>query len=71
MRDTGDDDIERDKRIAALEDGLRAGEVLARCEHASGCGAQCRCGAWGERNVARAELYRHYRALLASPEGKG
>lgn len=37
---------------------VAASEALARCEHSSGCGAQCRCGAWEERNERRAEFYR-------------
>ena len=59
-------------RVAALDKALEAADAFARLEHASGCGAQCRCGAWQERNAARSEFYRHYRASrAASPTGGG
>ncbi len=56
------------RRVEVLRAALEAADALACCEHTSGCGAQCRCGAWEERNEKRAEFYRLYRAALAAPD---
>ena len=57
------DFLQAEARAKELEEALGAADALASCEHTSGCGAQCRCGAWEDRNAKRAEFYRLYRHI--------
>jgi len=52
------------------ESVIRAAEALAACEHASGCLAQCRCGAVEQRNEKRAEFFRQLRAWRSIGSGR-